>query len=100
MSPPTGRAVNVLVKPDWQRRVSTGSLHRMEPFYVYADISHLGMDSPTLCGRWLEEIGVAATPGIDFDPEQGDRWVRFSYSESTADIAEAVRRLKDWAKRR
>ena len=66
-------------------------------FYVYADVSHLGVDSPTLCTRWLEEIGVAATPGIDFDPQQGDRWVRFSYSESTADIAEAVRRLKEWA---
>ncbi len=66
-------------------------------FYVYADVSDLGMDSPTLCAHWLEEIGVAATPGIDFDPHQGDRWVRFSYSESTADIAEAVRRLKDWA---
>lgn len=65
-------------------------------FYVYADISHLGADSPSLCARWLEELGVAATPGIDFDPEQGDRWVRFSYSESTADIAEAVRRLKAW----
>lgn len=66
-------------------------------FYVYADISHLGMDSPTLCARWLKEIGVAVTPGIDFDPEQGDRWVRFSYSESTDDIAEAVRRLKEWS---
>ncbi|MDE0673739.1 MAG: aminotransferase class I/II-fold pyridoxal phosphate-dependent enzyme [bacterium] len=66
-------------------------------FYVYADISHLGMDSPTLCARWLKEIGVAVTPGIDFDPEQGDRWVRFSYSESTEDIAEAVRRLKGWS---
>ena len=66
-------------------------------FYVYADVSHLGMDSPTLCSRWLEEIGVAATPGIDFDPQQGDRWVRFSYSESTDDIAEAVRRLRRWA---
>ncbi|MCQ3803223.1 MAG: aminotransferase class I/II-fold pyridoxal phosphate-dependent enzyme [Acidimicrobiia bacterium] len=66
-------------------------------FYVYADVSHLGMVSPALCTRWLEEIGVAATPGIDFDPEQGDRWVRFSYSESTADIVEAVSRLKGWA---
>ena len=68
-------------------------------FYVYADISHLGMDSPSLCARWLEEIGVAATPGIDFDPHQGDRWVRFSYSESTADIQEAVRRLKVWTQK-
>lgn len=83
--------------------LAEAGLDRIAPpdgaFYVYADVSDLGVDSPTLCGRWLEETGVAATPGIDFDPEQGDRWVRFSYSESTADIVEAVRRLKDWASR-
>ena len=84
--------------------LAAAGINRIAPpdgaFYVYADISHLGMDSPTLCARWLTEIGVAVTPGIDFDPEQGDRWVRFSYSESTDDIAEAVSRLKNWADRR
>jgi len=84
--------------------LAEAGIHRIAPpdgaFYVYADISHLGMDSPSLCARWLKEIGVAATPGIDFDPHQGDRWVRFSYSESTADIAEAVDRLQKWAYRR
>ena len=84
--------------------LAEAGINRIAPpdgaFYVYADISHLGMDSPTLCARWLEEIGVAVTPGIDFDPDLGDRWVRFSYSESTEDIAEAVRRLREWADRR
>ena len=91
-----GESRNVLVKG-----LAEAGIDRIAPpdgaFYVYADISHLGMDSPTLCARWLEELGVAATPGIDFDPEYGDSWIRFSYSESTADIAEAVRRLKNWA---
>ena len=91
-----GESRNILVKG-----LAEAGIDRIAPpdgaFYVYADISHLGMDSPTLCARWLEELGVAATPGIDFDPEYGDSWIRFSYSESTADIAEAVRRLKNWA---
>ena len=91
-----GESRNILVKG-----LAEAGIDRITPpdgaFYVYADISHLGMDSPTLCARWLEELGVAAPPGIDFDPEHGDSWIRFSYSESTADIAEAVRRLKNWA---
>ncbi len=65
-------------------------------FYVWADVGDLGIDSQILCRRWLEETGVAVTPGIDFDPASGGRFVRFSYSESTADIAEAVRRLERW----
>ena len=65
-------------------------------FYVYADVSHLGDDSMVLCRRWLEEIGVAATPGIDFDLSRGHRFVRFSYAGATADIAEACRRIAGW----
>lgn len=65
-------------------------------FYVWADVSDLAGDSDELSRRWLADIGVAATPGIDFDPAEGHRFVRFSYSESTADITEAVRRLRRW----
>lgn len=65
-------------------------------FYLYADVGFTGLDSQTLCARWLDEIGVAATPGIDFDPRRGHRFVRFSYSESTDDITEAAARLVDW----
>ncbi len=66
-------------------------------FYVWADVSHLAVDSQELCAAWLAGLGVAVTPGIDFDPEAGNRFVRFSYSESTADIVEAVDRLRDWS---
>lgn len=68
-------------------------------FYVWADVSHLSDDSQELCSRWLAELGVAVTPGIDFDPAEGHRFVRFSYSESTADITEAVHRLRSWSPR-
>ena len=44
----------------------------------------------------LLETGVAATPGIDFDPGRGQRFLRFSYSGSTADMSEAARRLTAW----
>ncbi|CAB4882118.1 unannotated protein [freshwater metagenome] len=66
-------------------------------FYVYADVSHLGDDSMVLCRRWLDELGVAATPGLDFDTTLGHRSVRFSYAGSADDIAEACTLLAGWA---
>ena len=65
-------------------------------FYLYADISDLAADSAAFCRRMLEETGVAATPGVDFDPLRGAGTVRFSFAGATADMAEAVRRLKAW----
>ena len=66
-------------------------------FYVYAAVDHLAPDSQELCRRWLDELGVAVTPGIDFDPAEGHRFARFSYAGATDDMAEAMRRLKEWA---
>ncbi len=67
-------------------------------FYLYADVSDLTNDSPEFCRRMLAEIGVAATPGTDFDPFDGHRMVRFSFAGSTATMAEAARRLAAWRK--
>lgn len=69
-------------------------------FYVYADVSSLADDSRELSALWLDELGVAVTPGTDFDPRQGHRFVRLSYSESPDDIAEAMRRIVGWARDR
>ena len=71
-------------------------------FYVWASIDHLieagrTTDSQTLCADWLHELGIASTPGVDFDPTRGHRFVRFSFAGSTEDCAEAMTRLKDWA---
>jgi aspartate/methionine/tyrosine aminotransferase len=68
-------------------------------FYCYADVSHLGADSQDLCRRWLADVGVAATPGIDFDPVEGHRFVRLSFAGPTADVGEAMVRLAAWATR-
>jgi aspartate/methionine/tyrosine aminotransferase len=65
-------------------------------FYLYVDVSTLTPDSVGFCRRMLAEIAVAATPGRDFDPIHGDRWLRFSFAGSADDIAEAARRLARW----
>ncbi len=65
-------------------------------FYVYADVSDLTDDSVSFCARMLEETGVAITPGVDFDPVRGHRFVRFSFAESRETIAGAVSALIAW----
>ncbi|MEH3119905.1 MAG: aminotransferase class I/II-fold pyridoxal phosphate-dependent enzyme [Methylorubrum populi] len=65
-------------------------------FYLYADIARLTDDASAFCRRMLDEAGVAATPGLDFDPEEGGHHIRFSFAGSQADCAEAVARLKGW----
>jgi len=65
-------------------------------FYLYADIAELTNDSQDFCRRMLAEIGVATTPGLDFDPDGGHRTLRFSYAGAAADMIEAARRLKAW----
>jgi aspartate/methionine/tyrosine aminotransferase len=65
-------------------------------FYIYADVAHLTDDSEAFCRRMLAETGVAATPGVDFDPARGHHFVRFSFAGPPADIAEAARRLQSW----
>jgi aspartate/methionine/tyrosine aminotransferase len=65
-------------------------------FYVYADVAHLTDDSMDWTYRLLAETGVAVAPGVDFDPVDGHRWVRFSFAGATDDITTAVRRLEGW----
>ncbi|WP_294610575.1 pyridoxal phosphate-dependent aminotransferase [uncultured Roseovarius sp.] len=62
-------------------------------FYVYADVSHLTTDSRGFAAEILEKVGVAVTPGLDFDPVRGGGTLRFSYARATADIEEGLRRL-------
>jgi aspartate/methionine/tyrosine aminotransferase len=63
-------------------------------FYVYADCTRLANDSAAFCRRLLDEGGVAATPGLDFDPVRGHRTVRFSFARSEAEIAEGIARMQ------
>lgn len=65
-------------------------------FYVYADISDLTDDSKSFCQKMLNETGVAATPGLDFDPFNGHRTMRFSYAAGHEEILGAIQALKGW----
>jgi aspartate/methionine/tyrosine aminotransferase len=65
-------------------------------FYVYADVGHLTQDSMAFCIRLLEDTGVATAPGIDFDPVDGHRFVRFSFAVSTPLVEEAIARMIPW----
>ena len=65
-------------------------------FYLYADVAELTNDSAEFCRRMLAETGIACTPGMDFDPYQGSRTLRFSFAGSTAEMVEAARRLQSW----
>ena len=67
-------------------------------FYAYADIGRFSNNSVAFCQELLENAGVAATPGVDFDPTQGHRAVRFSYAGAESDMREAMRRLKAFAR--
>ena len=63
-------------------------------FYAYAGISRFSNDSMTFCERLLDEVGVAATPGIDFDRTNGHGFVRFSYAGTRATMEQALDRLE------
>lgn len=75
-------------------------LRRIAPpdgaFYIYADIGHLTDDSLAFCERLLRETGVATAPGLDFDPVEGHRFIRFSFAISTPLIEEAIARMVPW----
>lgn len=65
-------------------------------FYLYGDVSSSGLDSPTYCTRLLDEAGVALTPGTDFDPVDGHRFVRLSFASSADLVGQAVTRIVAW----
>ena len=65
-------------------------------FYIYADIGHLTDDSLAFAERLLRDTGVATAPGVDFDPVDGHRFLRFSFAVSTSLVEDALRRMRPW----
>ena len=65
-------------------------------FYIYVDISKFSNDSLSFCKKMLDEVGVAITPGLDFDQKRGTSTIRFSYARSTKDIIEGTKRIKEF----
>ncbi|MBC7147511.1 MAG: aminotransferase class I/II-fold pyridoxal phosphate-dependent enzyme [Thioclava marina] len=69
-------------------------------FYLYADVSELTEDSAAFAAEILESVGVAVTPGMDFDPHRGKQTIRISYAQSPERVAEGVRRLREFMAKR
>src|SRR5215210_992349 len=81
-------------------RLGINDMHPVDgAFYVYADLARYTNDAIAFCQRMLDEAGVAATPGVDFDPLEGAHYVRFSFAGSEEDCREAVARLRGWLPR-
>jgi len=82
------------------RELPKAGFDRLAPadgaFYIYADVSAMTDDSEAFCKQLLADTGIAATPGIDFDPARGRRFMRFSFAGAEETIAEAARRLIAW----
>jgi aspartate/methionine/tyrosine aminotransferase len=62
------------------------------------DVSRFTNDSTAFAGAMLRDIGVGMTPGADFDPLEGRRYLRASFAGDRAAMETAVRRLKTWLK--
>lgn len=62
-------------------------------FYAWCDIGHLTDDSQAWCADVLAATGVALTPGIDFDPVDGRRFMRLSFCGSPQELNEGIDRL-------
>ncbi len=98
-------AVDMMVSAfDERRRVIVSELNQVpgfrciEPggaFYAFPNIEDTGMSARELQDNLLQETGVAIIAGTSFGA-QGEGYVRFSYANSTENIREAIRRVREY----
>ena len=62
-------------------------------FYVYADVTAHARNSWDFCFDMMRRAQVAMTPGRDFGPAAGERFMRLSFASSMAELEQAVQRL-------
>jgi len=62
-------------------------------FYIFCRIAETKMDSATFCNRLLDELLIAAIPGIAFG---SDDYVRLSFAAEFAQIEKGMDRLEAW----
>ena len=67
-------------------------------FYIYADcrqiLNEQYPDSMALSKYWLEQAGVAVTPGNDFGHHLADYHIRFAYTANEQQLIQAIERIK------
>ena len=98
-------AVDTMVSAfDERRRVIVSELNQVpgfrciEPggaFYAFPNIEGTGMSARELQDNLLQATGVAIIAGTSFGA-QGEGYVRFSYANSTENIREAIRRVRNY----
>ena len=62
-------------------------------FYVFPNVSCLGMNGNEFCEKFLEEYAVACVPGAEFGPNAKNN-IRISYATSIEQCVEGMERLK------
>jgi aspartate/methionine/tyrosine aminotransferase len=67
-------------------------------FYIYADCRQILTDkypdSMALSKYWLEQAGVAVTPGNDFGHHLAENHIRFAYTANEQRLIQAIERIK------
>jgi aspartate aminotransferase len=63
-------------------------------FYAFPNIADTGLDTKKLQEKLLDEAGVAVIAGTSFGAF-GQGYLRFSYANSTENIREAIRRIRE-----
>ena len=67
-------------------------------FYTFPNIRQTGMSSKQLADALLEQAGVACLGGTAFG-QYGEGYLRFSIANSLENLAKALDRIEDWAKK-
>ncbi len=65
-------------------------------FYLWANISKYSDDSFAFAKELLENIHIAATPGVDFGKNGTNKYIRFAYTRNIEHLSEGVRRIKKY----
>jgi aspartate/methionine/tyrosine aminotransferase len=92
-----GYARNRAILMEGLPRIGLGNFLPVDgAFYIYVDVSALTNDSMDFCKRAIREAGVAITPGLDFDPLEGARFVRLSFAGTEQDMRDSVAKLGAW----
>ena len=69
-------------------------------FYLYGRVDQLTEDSRELCLELLKDTGVATASGVDFDPVEGHRFMRFSFAVTEREVEDALERITPWFRAR
>jgi aspartate/methionine/tyrosine aminotransferase len=71
----------------------------MGAFYVFPNVSRLGLTAKQVENGLLNDAGIATIAGTSFG-SYGEGFIRISYANSLENIAEAMRRFGDWLTQR